>query len=160
MRALALLLLASCGADALDPDVVTHLPDGDGAGTAASGTYAIDLYTSGCQGRCSYGSGQSVCDIGQRHAGSLVITQSGGHLRIEPEGTELVLTRLESGIWKDGHFDVGGLATQLGGNVVITARASGTLSATLTGQARARAQGKVGGDELDCTASFDLSGSP
>jgi len=161
MRALALILLLGCGGGgALDPDVVTHLPDGDGAGKVASGVYAIGLYTSGCQGRCSYGDSQSVCDIGQRHSGSLVITQTGGHLRIEPEGSELALTRLDGGIWKDGRFDVGGLATQLGGSVVITARAGGTLAGTLTGHAQARAQGKVGGDELDCIASFDLTGSP
>jgi hypothetical protein len=160
---LVLALVLGCGGtDDLAPNVVTRLPDGDGAGSAASGAYSIDLYTSVCQGKCSYGNAQSVCDIGQRTSGTLVMTQSGGHLRAEPQGSALVLTRLDGGIWKDGRFDVGGLATQLGGAVTITARAEGTVDGerNLAGQARARAQGSVEGESLDCTATFELSGSP
>ena len=154
-------MLAGCGGDALSSDVVTHLPDGDGMGTASSGTYAVELYTSGCAGKCTYSSA-SVCDIGQRRSGTLVVTQTGGHLRVEPQESDLVLSRLDGGIWKDGHFDVGGLATQLGGGVVITARASGAIDAArqLTGQAQARADGDVSGEHLDCTATFQLSGAP
>ena len=162
MRALAcILLLSACGGDSLSPDVVTHLPSGDGTGTAMSGTYLVELYTSGCAGQCSVSS-TSLCDIGQRRDGTLVVTQDGGHLRVEPQETDLVLARLDGGIWKDGHFDVGGLATQLGGAVVITARATGTIDGSrhLTGQAHAQAKGSADSENIDCTATFELSGAP
>jgi hypothetical protein len=154
----AILLLSACGGDSLSPDVVTHLPDGDGTGSAASGSYVVEVYTSGCAGRCTVSS-QSVCDIGQRRNGTLVVTQQGGHLRVEPQETDLVLTRLDGGIWKDGHFDVGGLATQLGGAVVITARATGSIDAGghFSGQAHAHADGQVEDEHLDCTAAFEIS---
>ena len=156
-----LCVLAGCGSDSLSPDVVTHLPDGDGTGNAMSGTYSVQLYTSGCAGQCTVSS-TSLCDIGQRRDGTLVVTQQGGHLRVEPQETDLVLSRLDGGIWKDGHFDVGGLATQLGGAVVITARADGTIDAArhLAGQAHAQAKGTVDGENVDCTATFELSGAP
>src|SRR5262245_19338091 len=169
MKAWAMiLLLCGCGGGGtgdLSPDEVTHLPDGNGKGSAANGTYAVEIYVSECQGTCSYryaGNLQSVCDIGQRQTATLQVSQQDGHLRVEPEGSELVLTRLDGGIWSDGHFDIGGLATQLGGAVVITARATGTIdgSQKISGQARARAVGKVSGSDLDCTAAFDLSGAP
>ena len=159
------LALASCGTDDLSADVVTHLPDGDGAGNGASGSYAVDLYVRSCEGKCTYhyaGTTQSVCDVGQRRSSTLMVTQQNGHLRLEPVGSDLVLTRLDGGIWKSGRFDVGGVATQLGGAVVITARATGTLDPTrqLGGQARAHAAGAVQGDSLDCIATFDFSGAP
>jgi hypothetical protein len=162
MKWMALIcFLAGCGGDSLSADVVTHLPDGDGIGTAMSGSYSVELYTSGCSGHCTVSS-QSLCDIGQRRAGTLVVTQEGGHLRVEPQESDLVLSRLDGGIWKDGHFDVGGLATQLGGAVVITARAGGSFDGVrhLDGQAHAQAKGSVDGENIDCTATFELSGAP
>jgi hypothetical protein len=77
-----------------------------------------------------------------------------GALQIDVDGNDYV-SRLAGGIDGDGSYDVGGLRTQFGGQVTITARTQGTLvTAGLTGTARLR----VGGLGLACTIEVDVTG--
>jgi hypothetical protein len=152
-----------CGGDGdLGRDVVTNLPDGTASGTAATGTYDIDLYTSACSGACAASTGiftASVCDVGQRNPATMTVVQTDGHLQVDAAAGSLMVTRLEGGIDADDSFDVGGYGTQNGGTVDVTARARGTMGATLTGTVNAHATGPVGSAHLDCWATYELTGT-
>ena len=52
---LLLSVVVACGGGGgdLDPETVTNLPPGDGAGTAATGTYDLETVTTGCAGDCT-----------------------------------------------------------------------------------------------------------
>lgn len=163
--AVAVSLLGACsgGDSSLDKSVVTQLPSGDASGTAASGEYQVQLYTSACSGDCTYsylGFTVSGCDVGDTDDATLTLTQTEGHLQADIDNGGLLVTRLEGGLWQDGTFDIGGYATQQGGEVEITARASGTLGVdAVTGTVQAHASGSVDGDHVRCTATYDLTGS-
>ena len=146
----------------LGRDVVTSLPDGTASGTAASGTYDIELYTSACSGRCAANTGVftvTVCDVGQRSTATMTAAQTDGHLQVDAAEGSLMVTRLVGGINADDSFDVGGYGTQNGGTVDVTARARGSMGATLTGTVEAHAAGSVGSGNLDCRATYDLTGT-
>lgn len=159
MRSLLLLcFLVACGGDDLDPDVVTDLPPGDATGTAASGVYELTSLTTACAGTCATvedGFTFSACDVGTRLDDRAEITQADGALTVDLDGNDYV-SRLAGGLDADGGFDVGGLRTQLGGEVSITARARGTLAGdVLDGVARLR----VVGHDLDCEIEVELDGA-
>lgn len=152
------LLLAACGgSDDLDPETVTNLPPGDATGTALTGSYRTESVTTDCGGTCSTtvdGAVFSACDVGTRLDDTIDVTQTDGALRIDVDGNDYV-SRLAGGIDVDGTFDVGGLRTQLGGQVTITARTQGTLtSAAMTGTARLHVRGRG----LDCFIATDVTG--
>jgi hypothetical protein len=153
-----LVVLAACsgGSDDLDPDVVTNLPPGDATGSAFGGNYGMSSVTTGCSGDCRTlvdGITYSACDIGTRLDDTITVTQSDGALVIDVDGNEYV-SRLEGGVFADAMFEVGGLRTQLGGSVTITARVTGTFSSKLAGTARLR----VRGQGLDCVIESDVTG--
>ena len=160
MRHLAVcFLVAACGGSTdLDKDAVTTIPPGDATGTASSGSYRVESITTDCSGECSTSTGDviySACDIGTRLEDDMTITQTDGALRIDVEDSDYV-SRMEGGLDASGAFEVGGVRTQLGGQVTITARTQGTIAgAALTGVARLR----VSGRGLSCVIEADVSGT-
>lgn len=163
MQRLAILWLAlggACGGgdSELDPNVVTNLPPGDGIGTAATGTYRFESITRACGGTCATtidGVTYSACDVGTRLDETAAVTQTEGALRFDVGHSDYV-SLLEGGIDRDGTFDVGGLRTQEGGEIVITARSTGTLAgSTMTATARLA----VTGQGLDCLIEADADGT-
>jgi len=159
--ALALtLLVAACGGGGgdLDPDVVTDLPPGDGTGAAATGTYDMATVTTGCSGTCRIeveGFPYSACDIGTRLDETAEVVQTDGVLTVDVEDSDYV-SQLAGGIDADGTYEVGGLRTQNGGEVVITARSAGIVSGgAWSGTARLLVKGMG----LDCTIEADASGT-
>lgn len=157
---LAFVLLAACssGSDDLDADVVTNLPPGDATGSALSGSYRMEALTTKCSGKCSTtidSFAYSACDVGTRQDDTVEITQTDGALRIDVEDSDYV-SRLAGGVDTTGVFDVGGLRTQLGGDITIIARSHGTIVGTsLTGDARLH----VGGRGLDCLIEIEVTGT-
>jgi len=161
MKALAVLvLLAACdgGATDLDADVVTNLPPGDATGSAMTGSYRMESVTTACDGDCNTsfdGAVYSACDVGTRLDDLIDIVQTDGALRIDVDGNDYV-SRMEGGVNGDGAYDVGGLRTQLGGQITITARTRGTITAaTMTGTARLRVTGRG----IDCVIEADVDGA-
>jgi hypothetical protein len=154
-----LLVLLACGGDDddLDPDVVTTLPPGDATGDAASGRWELVSLTTACRGTCATtvnGFSISACDVGTRIEESAQLTQQGGALVIDVPRNDYV-SRLAGGIDADGSYDVGGLRTQNGGQVRITARSRGTIAGdTMTGSVRLL----VVGMGLECFIDVDAEG--
>ena len=160
MKSLAVILvLAACGgASDLDADAVTSIPPGTATGSAMTGSYRMESVTTDCSGDCTTsfdGVLYSACDIGTRLEDTVMITQTDGALQIDVDDSDYV-SRLEGGVDADGTFEVGGLRTQLGGQVTITARTLGTITGpALTGTARLR----VSGNGLGCHIEADVDGA-
>jgi hypothetical protein len=118
----------------------------------------MESVTTDCSGDCTTsfdGAIYSACDIGTRLEDTVTITQADGALKIDVDDSDYV-SRLEGGIDADGSFEVGGLRTQLGGQITITARTLGTFSgATMTATARLR----VTGNGLGCHIEADVDGA-
>src|SRR5512134_3137938 len=157
----ALAVAPACGGGGggdLDPDVVTNLPPGDGTGTAATGRYSMESVTTGCDGSCAIevdGFVYSACDIGARQDEDAEVTQTDGALAIDVEDSDYV-SQLDGGIDADGSFEVGGLVTQQGGEITITARSIGVLTGnTMIGTARLWIKGMG----LDCDVDVDVEGT-
>ena len=159
MRHLAILLLVACnGTDDLDPDTVTSIPPGTAIGTAATGAYEMESVTVECSGKCNTtfdGVIYSACDVGTRLDDTVLVTQTDGALQIDVEDSDYV-SRLAGGLDSDGTYDVGGLRTQLGGAITITARVRGSIaSSSLSGTARLW----VSGRGLDCVITSEVTGT-
>ncbi|MBN2498429.1 MAG: hypothetical protein JXR96_27815 [Deltaproteobacteria bacterium] len=159
------LLLGGCGSGDgdLDKDVVTHLPDGNASGSAASGVYDMEIYTSACEGMCpeiDYGIFvYHLCDVGDRDSTQVLVDQADGHLQVDLDSDQYV-TRLAGGIDSDGSFDIGGYGTQNSGSVQITARFQGVISGDeFDGQGRMLGKGTVDQQRIDCTASYEITGT-
>jgi hypothetical protein len=143
--------------------VVTNLPEGDAMGDMVTGSYSTDLYTTDCRGDCVYelfGEPTSACDVGVTTITTVAVTQDDGYLLIETNDSNILIQRFEGGIDQDGSFDVGGYATQLGGEVEITGRSQGTITGDgdVTGTMQVHGRGEVAGDRIDCVASYDITG--
>jgi hypothetical protein len=156
---------AGCGSSNgdLSQGAVTTIPAGDATGATDTGLYGIQVLTQACAGDCSYtvsGALVSVCDVGTKRSSTLTLTQTDGRLQVDDDDPALYVSRLLGGVYKDGHFDVGGFATQQAGAVEITARVTGTISAAgqLMGTARAAGQGTVSNDSISCMATFEITG--
>jgi hypothetical protein len=152
------LLVAACGGSSdLDRDAVTNIPPGDATGTAMTGAYRMETITTDCDGECSTNIGgaiYSACDVGTRLEDTVMVTQTDGALRIDVEDSDYV-SRMEGGLDASGAYDVGGVKTQLGGQITITARTQGTITGpALTGIARLR----VTGQGLSCRIETEVSG--
>jgi len=164
--ALALTLhLPACGGDdELDRDVVTSIPPGNAAGSAASGTYSLQIRTVSCTGACPtykvLGFTVSLCSVGDSDSETVKVTQTDGVLDVSEIGSSLYVEQLRGGINQDGTFDVGGYQIQSGTSVAVTARAQGTINpgGTLVGSARAKGTGSYDGQNIACTGSFEISG--
>jgi hypothetical protein len=160
---LFVLLLTACGGSGsggdLDRSTVTALPSGDAVGTSLSKRWKVVIYIRDCSGICKIG-GQSQCDVGEKQTIYVDSLQHDGALQLDSDS--LLVSRLTGGVWKDGHFDVGGYATQLGGSVQITARARGSFGADegLTAQALVHGAGSADGQSVDCYAAYDVTASP
>jgi len=166
--ALMLLLVGGCGSsrDDLSMEVVTNLPDGDGTGSNASGSYIVDLKTESCSGTCptvaAFGLSFSICQEGKTFLNKgVTVVQNSGHLDVTVLSSALYVTELAGGIDQDGDYDVGGATTELSGAVQITARVTGTITADhqITGTARAWGFGEVDGTSINCIGTFSLTGS-
>jgi hypothetical protein len=157
---LLLSLVIACGGGGgdLDPDTVTNLPPGDGTGAAATGSYDLATVTTDCAGDCTTevdGFTYSACDIGTRLDDTAEVVQADGVLTIDVPDSDYV-SQLAGGIDADGSFDVGGLRTQQGGQITITARSIGAVvDGTFTGTARLH----VSGMGLGCTIEADVTGT-
>jgi len=166
--ALMLLLVGGCGnsRDDLSMEVVTNLPDGDGTGSNASGSYIVDLKTVGCSGTCPtvavFGFSFSICQEGKTFLSKgVTVDQNSGHLDVTVLSSALYVTELAGGIDQDGDYDVGGATTELSGAVQITARVTGTITTDhqITGTARAWGFGEADGTSINCIGTFSLTGS-
>jgi hypothetical protein len=158
-------ITGGCGGwgPSLDPTVVSNLPPGNATGSAASGSYRIELATTSCSGQCPsisyFGFKLTLCEIGRKFDEDAKVTQSDGRLEITISGSSFYVRTLKGGISSDGSYDVGGTATQAGGAVAVSARAQGTMNgATVGGEARAHGVGQVEGVAVDCYATFSVSG--
>lgn len=156
------LFAAACGAPGdLSPDAVQNIPDGDATGSALSGTYDIEIRVTECSGSCGPFSvgifSASVCDVGDTESGRVEVTQADGRLVID---TDELPSRFEGGAYADGSFDVGGYATQFGGELQITARSLGQIHAdgTLESTIRSRSWGEVEGNDADCVGVREVTG--
>jgi hypothetical protein len=151
---------ACSGGAALTPADVVDLPPGTATGTAASGTYDLELYTVACRGQCMVRNGNltgSACDVGEVDTAILAVTQRDGALDMDADG--LIFERLEGGLDADGRFTVGGYATAQAGAVIAMVLADGALTAEgFTGTATQRAHGSASGLDFDCTAELELTG--
>ena len=163
---LAFAALAGCGGDSgLSRDVVTSLPDGNGAGTALSGQYRVTINTTSCSGECpsfqvlgvfTY----SICEVGAVDSNeTITATQTDGHLEVEGDSS-LFVQRLVGGVDADGTFDIGGYEAQGEGQVDVTARAEGriTTGGAIQATAQARGVGSAEGKSINCVGSYTLSG--
>lgn len=156
--------LSGCGSTeddgtGLQQDDVTNIPEGDATGDAATGLYTITLRTTACEGQCSatvLGFPASVCDVGELQMETVMITQQEGSL--ESEWADPV-SLLRGGIDTDGRFDIGGYATQFGGEFEISMRATGQIDgADLTGEARSWSVGPVEEEDVDCYGEYEIEG--
>jgi len=157
----SIVVVAACGGAAgdLEPEDVSALPDGDAIGVAASGSYELELYTTGCLGKCPVirsGFGAvSLCDVGELDYPEVDVTQTDGHLDMVTYG--LFPDRLAGGLYADRSFVVGGWGTRYGATVVV--RAEGALAGeSITGTAHARQYGSYDGTDFDCTTVYELTG--
>lgn len=162
----ALVVLAGCGDDnGLSRDVVTSLPDGNAAGAALSGQYRVTITTTSCSGECpsfqvlgvfTY----RICEVGAVDSNeTITATQTDGHLEVVGDSS-LFVQRLVGGVDSDGAFDIGGYETQADGQVEVTARAKGSISAggAIQATAQARGVGSAEGKSINCVGSYTLGG--
>jgi hypothetical protein len=168
LLALALVLpCAACGgspASDLDAETVSRIPPGDAVGTATSGRYAVEVYTSACAGSCPAVVYDLVtftsCDVGYRFNQTAQVDQTDGRLQVDTTGGQTIITRFVGGLGTDGRFDVGGVGTELGGQIAASARLDGSFTeGRLAATARARIDGTVEGQAIACTATYDVTGT-
>lgn len=161
-----LVAVVACGGDGgsgdgLERDDVVGLPAGDATGSAASGTYDLEMTIVACGGTCPVlrvGPARiATCDIGDVDYPTFEVVQTDGRLDLDAFG--LVLEKLDGGLDADGSFVVGGWGTRNSGSLAVAILGSGVLAgARLTGTALARAVGDVDGQWVDCTAQYELEG--
>jgi hypothetical protein len=144
----------------LDQQTVTTIPDGNATGSSMSGSYAVELYTTSCGGQCGpVQSGiftVSLCDVGDVDKEHLEVVETNGHLQVEMNGP---VSRHVGGVNADGTFEVGGYATQEGGNLTIVVHTTGTIDRVtkkVTGTARHRSFGTINGQAVDCLGEHEV----
>ncbi|MFO8072076.1 MAG: hypothetical protein R6V85_09400 [Polyangia bacterium] len=152
------------GDDYLAQETVSGLPEGDASGDWASGSYELEMYTTACDGVCSVEESDwvySICEVGNTETVTVEVEQEDGFLRIDIPNDSYFVQRLEGGIFADGSFDVGGYATDLGGDIQSTARAEGSISQDrqLEGTARSHVWGQAYGYSVDCEMTLEIEGS-
>ncbi|MGE0784808.1 MAG: hypothetical protein AB7S26_03895 [Sandaracinaceae bacterium] len=154
--------LTGCGSNSLTPDAVRSIPDGDGQGAALTGHYDVETRVIECHGSCGPFTvgifSSTICDVGDTDTISVDATQSDGHLRIE---TDDLPSLFEGGAFTDGSFEVGGYATQLGGDLEIAARSLGSIDAQghLSATLEARSWGNIEGQHADCRQIREATGA-
>lgn len=159
-----LLLLSACGAGELDRDTVTTLPAGSATGAWASGRYALKFVTTRCEGECplirSGFFSFSTCDVGDSDEAQAEVVQADGRLSFDATGSGLLVERGAGGLEEDGHFTVGGYATQAAGDVEITSRLEGTISrdGALRGTSRTWGYGVAEEVRIDCVGTYEVTG--
>ena len=123
------------GGDDLSVETVTHLPDGTGTGTAASGDYDVYFEVTACSGACSGSDSEwtiSFCELGQVGPTGIItltVTQSGGHLDVQNNTAHTAVHEAVGGIDQNGDFDVGGVNMPGSGDTItVTERTRGTRS--------------------------------
>jgi hypothetical protein len=151
-KLLCLVFFAACGGGSggdLERDDVINLPAGSGTGTAATGTYLMELRVTACVGTCTPG----VCEDGDVVGGEAAVTQQDGRLTLDAGGVPLT-----GGIDTDGGYVIGGFGTL--GTLDAAIRSEGTWSGdSLNGTYDAHIVGTQGGDSIDCTVESSLSGT-
>ena len=157
------LMLVACGSGDLSNEDVQNLPDGDAIGSEHSGMYELEAVTVACDGSCApvsaFGVLISPCDVGDRNDVIGELQQTDGNLQLDLEDL-LWASRLEGGVWSDGSFTIGGVKTELGGQIEFIARSTGTLSGgTWTSDLELRSVGEIDGQARDCTATVEVVGT-
>lgn len=160
---LSLVLLAACGDDTLSRDVVTNLPPGDATGSAATGTYHLQVRTRSCSGSCSVtviGISWRLCEVGDSASETVTVTQTNGTLDIRDIGSSMYVNQLHGGIDGDGSFDVGGYQIQEGTSVGVAMRVQGTIAASgaIVADAAAKGNGSYDGQTISCSATYEVTG--
>jgi hypothetical protein len=162
---LPLVLSVGCrdeDAVSLQRDDVTNLPPGTAVGSAASGRYEVESYTSECAGRCRAGEGWLsfvVCDVGNRDQEVVEVVQEEGRLQVDG-GEHLFISRMRGGVDADGRFEVGGYGTEAGGSIEATGRLEGQLEgARVDAIFDVWVRGTYGDDVLDCKAQYEVAGT-
>ena len=161
-----LLLSLGClpdlfGPDPLDPDEVTSIPAGTASGDDFAGEYDVEIYTEGCEGECgpitmSFWT-VSFCDVGDRDSEWLEVRQSDGELEVELSDD---ISYYTGGVDADGSMEIGGYATEYGGDVELVARVEGRFEGDeLVATAQSRIWGTVEDVELDCYGSYRIEGA-
>ncbi len=149
--------VASCGNNALNRDQVTTIPSGTATGMLFSGRYPIERIVTSCSGKCSAkysGAIISVCDVGMRFTETITVEQTDGKVNVRSTSVPPLYT---GGIYADGSFEIGGYATQYGGIITATARASGTIvNGRLSAAAQSRITGQHDGESVDCTGAIEI----
>lgn len=141
--------LTGC-ADALTPEMVMSIPEGSAQGTVGSGSYALQVVTLTCEGRCM-ADGVALCEVGARHTETVEIRQLEG--QIVMDSPEDGLEVLQGGAYQDGSFEVGAYEP---GELERTAHARGSINEL--GELRSTILVRTVGADVDCTASVDLLG--
>lgn len=166
MRGMLLMMVAvgalGCGSDYLDRDVVTSLPPGDASGSALSGSYSGTVTTTACAGTCMAKYGiftYTFCEVGDVDKETFQVTQNDGVLEVTG-ASHLYVASLRGGVDADGRFDVGGYATESGGQIGIVMRVEGTIdgSGTVDAVAKGKGDGSADGVTVNCSASYRISG--
>ncbi len=160
---LGALALLGCGSDGLSENDVTNIPPGDAVGMEHAGMYELEAVTVACAGSCApvnaFGLIISPCDVGARNNELAEITQVDGSLQVDLEDV-LWASRLEGGVWNDGSFEVGGIKTELGGQIRFIAHSTGVLSGgTWTSDLELRSVGTIDDQSRDCTATVEVTGT-
>jgi hypothetical protein len=153
--ALLVVLLAACGGGGgLSREEAEGVPDGDATGDALSGGWRLERRITSCAGDCALGL-FGVCDVGYEAEADAEITQTDGHLVVEVDDTPGLL---EGGAYADGAVEVGGYATQQGGQLEIAAIVTATVDDdAMTGTIRAAVWGDVDDESVDCRIENDVT---
>jgi len=149
--------LLSCGGSGVDFLDVVGIPPSDGAGIALSGEFAtvFEVTSGGCDGIA----GIDVPDKGIPQAFDIEIEQDNGTIDFDSIGA-----RLRGGVSFEGEFDVGGAEIEDAGgendNLQILVSVTGKFedANSFEGKGTERLIGRIDGEEVDCTFSFDVSG--
>jgi hypothetical protein len=160
------LSATGCSSGASNPDLsassVTSIPNGTGTGTAASGTYSVEIDVTACSGACStteLGVPVQLCTTGSAGTASIIVVQSGGHLTAQATGN-LYVNAFAGGINADGSFDIGGLTEEIdGASVTVTSRAEGTVvQDLLSASVVSEGEGTVNGSAINCEQTAQIAG--
>jgi hypothetical protein len=148
------------GPERLTEEEVTSIPEGDAAGTWASGVYVTRTRTVACSGLCRLDTSIGtidLCEEGEEREHRSELVQEGGRLGVRVDGSD-VMPEYQGGLDDDGAFDVGGAHES--GDLRYLARVVGDLdeAGTLAGTLTIRADGEPDGSVVRCTAEYDVEG--
>jgi hypothetical protein len=159
------LSCSTSGDGNLSASAVTNLPNGNGTGTAASGTYEVTINVTSCTGACTAsvdGVDFAICTVGSDGTATFTVTQTGGHLVAEVTGSSgVVVPSFAGGINADGSFAIGGVADNVEGQPLdVSSRVDGTLAGNaVTATVESLGSGTVDGTNISCVQTETATGT-